>query len=187
METRLGECWQPHLGKVRTINMRSIIIFALALLAFSTRGQGLTLDDIVAIRTMDSLTLKQFSDGKGFDLKEVDIDTWGSVHKYYSRTDNSVSFERTFPTGKDFFKRDTTMRDHRMVYYRFSAKETLKEFRKKIKEKGFKFKRTNTQDSRGNRFTHNIFLTRDDEIDLASDALLGQKTKYTLMYYRRIN
>ena len=54
-------------------------------------------------------------------------------------------------------------------------------------EKGFKFKRTDSKDYGGNKFIHNIYLTKDNEIDLASEELLGQKMKYTLMYYRRIN
>jgi hypothetical protein len=167
--------------------MRLTIILTLAFSMYYAKGQILTLDNIINIRTMDSLTLRVFSFEKGFELREIDIDAWRSVHKYYSTADSSISFERTFPTGAKLYPQDTTTRDNRIVYYHFKEKEVLKEFKGKMKEKGFKFKRTDTKDYGGNIFTHNIYLTKDNEIDLASEKLLGQKIKYTLIYYRRIN
>jgi hypothetical protein len=56
-----------------------------------------------------------------------------------------------------------------------------------MKEKGFKFKRTVSDGYGGDIFTHNIYLARDSEIDLASEKLRGQKINYTLIYYRRMN
>jgi hypothetical protein len=166
--------------------MRLITIFTFVFSTYCANGQTLFLDDIFHIRTLDSLELIVFSHEKGFELKEVEIDIWRSVHKYYS-ADSSIKFERTFPSGRKLFPQDTTTRDNRMVYYHFTNKETLKEFKEKMKKKGFKFKRTVTKDYGGNRFTHNIYLTKENEIDLASDKLIGQKLKYTLMYYRRMN
>jgi hypothetical protein len=128
----------------------------------------------------------KFAHEKGFELKEVEMDIWRSIHKYYS-ADGLIKFERNFPTGRKLFSCDTTTLDTRAVYYHFTNKETLKEFKKKMKEYGFKFKRTDTKDYGGIRFTHNIYLTKENEIDLASEKLIGQKIKYTLIYYRRIN
>jgi hypothetical protein len=132
------------------------------------------------------LELIKFGREKGFELKEVEMDIWRSIHKYYS-ADSSTTFERNFPTGRKLFAQDTTTRDNRMVYYHFTNKETLKEFKEMMKEKGFEFKRTDTKDYGGNRFTHNIYLTKENEIDLATEKLIGQKLKYTLIYYRRMN
>jgi len=168
------------------MNMRLITIFTLVFSAYCVNGQTLSLDDIFHIRTLDSLELSKFGQEKGFDLKEVEMDIWGSIHKYYS-ADSSIKFERNFPSGRKLFAQDTTTRDNRTVYYHFTNKETLKEFKEKMKEKGFKFKRTDTKDYGGNRFTHNIYLTKENEIDLASEKLIGQKLKYTLIYYRRMN
>ena len=167
--------------------MRLTIILTLVFLAYFAKGQTLSLDNIINIRTMDSLTLKTFSYEKGFELREIDMDAWRSVHKYYSTEDSSISFERTFPTGRKLLSQDTATRDNRMVYYHFKDKKVLKEFKGKMKEKGFKFKRTDTKDYGGNMFTHNIYLTNGNEIDLASEKLLGQRIKYTLIYYRRMN
>jgi hypothetical protein len=167
--------------------MRLTIILTLVFSAYYAKGQTLSLDDIINIRTMDSLTLRTFSYEKGFELREINMDAWRSVHKYYSTADNSISFERTFPTGRQLFSQNTTTRDNRMVYYHFKDKEVLIEFKGKMKEKGFKFKRADTKDYGGNMFTHNIYLTKDNEIDLTSENLLGQKIKYTLIYYRRMN
>jgi hypothetical protein len=166
--------------------MRLITIFTLVFSTYCVNGQALSLDDIFHIRTLDSLELIKFGQGKGFELKEVEIDIWRSVHKYYS-ADSSLRFERNFPTGRKLFPQDTTIRDNRTVYYHFTDKEILKEFKEKMKEKGFKFKRTDAKDYGGNRFTHNIYLTKEKEIDLASEKLIGQKLRYTLIYYRRMN
>lgn len=166
--------------------MRLITIFILVLSTYFAKGQTLSLDDIFNLKTMDSTELLTFSHKKGFELREVEMDIWRSMHKYYS-ADSSIWFERNFPTGRKLFPQDTTTRDNRMVYYHFTNKETLKEFKEKMKENGFKFKRTNTKSYGGNIFTHNIYLTKDSEIDLASEKLRGQKIKYTLMYYRRMN
>ncbi len=166
--------------------MRLITILTLVFSAFCANGQTLTLDDIFHIRTLDSLELMKFGHEKGFELKEVEVDTWRSIHKYYS-ADSSTKFERNFPTGRKLFSQDTTARDNTMVYYHFTNKETLKEFKEKMKGSGFKFKRTDTKDYGGNRFTHNIYVTKENEIDLASEKLMGQKLTYTLIYYRRMN
>lgn len=167
--------------------MRLTIILTLVFSAYYTQGQTLSLDDIINISTMDSLTLKTFSYEKGFELREIDLDAWRIVHKFYSTADNSISFERTFPTSRKLFSQDTTTRDNRMVYYHFKDKEVLKEFKGKMKEKGFKFKRTDTKDYGDNMFTHHIYTTKDNVIDLASEKLLGEKIKYTLIYYGRMN
>lgn len=168
------------------VNMRLIKIFTLLFSAYCVNGQTLSLDDIFLIRTLDSLELIKFGQEKGFELKVVEMDNWRSIHKYYS-TDSSTTFERNFPTGRNLFTQDTTTRDNRMVYYHFRDKETLKEFKGKMKANGFKFKRTDTKDYGGNRFTHNIYVTTENEIDLASEKIIGQKLKYTLIYYRRMN
>jgi hypothetical protein len=149
-------------------------------------GQTLSLEDIFHVKTLDSLELITFAKKRGFELKEVEMDNWRSIHKYFS-ADGSITFERNFPTGRKLFAKDTTTQDNRMVYYHFTDKEILKEFKEKMKEKGFKFKRTDTKDYGGNRFTHNIYVTKENEIDLVLEKLKGQKLKYTLIFYRRMN
>ncbi len=169
--------------------MTRLTILALVLMGHLTYGQTLALDDIISLRTMDSVELRTFCYDKGFELREVEIDAWRSIHKYYAMADNSVSLVRNFPTAKKFlfFSRDTTTRDHRMVYYNYADKEVLKGFKREMKEKGFEFKRRDTEYYEGNRYTHNIYLKEDWEIDLASEKRIGEKTEYTLMYYRRLN
>jgi hypothetical protein len=147
----------------------------------------LNLEDIISARTMDSVQLSKFCYEKGFELNKVDKDYWTSVHKYHVVTNSSISLERTFPKARKLLSQDTTSSDNGMVYFRYTDQELLKEFKQKIKEKGFKFKRTDRKDYRGNTFTHNIYLIRDFEIDLASEKLIGQKMKYTLIYYKRMN
>ena len=154
--------------------MRLIIFLIFILSASCIQGQILSLDDIIRIRAMDSIELKIFCSEKGFKLKEIKEDNWIYSYSYYSPIDNSIWFIRTFP-------KDTTA--NRFVYYYFTDNKTRREFRKQMKNLEFKFKRTDIKDYGGNKFTHNIYLTKDNEIDLATEKLIGQKTKYTLLYY----
>ncbi|MCD9014406.1 hypothetical protein [Parachryseolinea silvisoli] len=166
--------------------MRVIAILAFVSLSYCTNAQTFSLDDILNARAMDSTELRTFSHDKGFELREVEIDSWRSVHKYYS-SDSTICFERTFPTGRKLFSENTTTKYAGMVYYHFSDKAAVKEFQREMKEKGFKFKRTESKDYGANFFTHNIFVTKDDEIDLATEKLGKENIKYTLMYYQRRN
>ncbi len=169
--------------------MRLIIIFGLVLFSkICVNGQTLSLEDILRIRTMDSVELISFSRQKGFELKLVDLDPWRSAHKYCS-TDSSIWFERNFPTGRKMFSQSATTspRDNRHVYYHYSNKETLKEFKQEVKEKGFKFKRNDIKDYGGFRSTRDIYLTNDIEIHLVSEKQMGQKLKYILQCYPRMN
>lgn len=165
--------------------MRIMAVLAWILLSYGTHAQILSLDDILHARTMDSTELVTFGRNKGFELKKVEIDGWRSVHRY-SCSDNSISFERTFPTGRKLFPEGPS-RDHRMVYYHFAEKDMAKEFQKGMKEKGFTFKRTDSKDYGGIFFTHNIYENADQEIDLGSQKARGQKITYTLICYPRIN
>jgi hypothetical protein len=158
--------------------MTRLTILTLTLLSHFSYGQTLNLDDIINVRTMDSIELRTFCSERGFKIKEKKEDNWIYSHSYFSQTDNSIWFLRTFP-------KDTT--GNKFVYYYYADNKTQGEFKRQMKDKGFKFKRTDTKDYRGNKFTHNIYLTKDSEIDLASDKLIGQKTKYTLLHYRRVN
>jgi hypothetical protein len=165
--------------------MRLPALLVFIVIAYSTQAQTFSLDDILHARTMDSTQLITFARTKGFELKEVEMDGFRSVHRYYS-SDSLTSFDRTFPTGRKLFP-ESPDRDHRMVYYRFADRETAKAFQKAMKAKGFKFKRTDTKDYGGNTFTHNIYLAEDQEIDLATQKLRGEKMTYTLIYYPRVN
>ncbi len=95
--------------------MRLITIFILLFPTYFATGQTLSLEDIFNVRTMDSIELLTFSHKKGFELREVKMDIWRSIHKYYS-TDSLISFQRNFPTGKKLFPQDTATRDNGMVY-----------------------------------------------------------------------
>lgn len=167
--------------------MRLIAIMIFIFLSHCASGQALSLDDILNIRTMDSTELRTFAYERGFELREVDMDGWRSVHRYCSTSDSLVRFDRIFPTGRNLHPRDTTKRDNRSVYYHFTDKEALKEFKEKMKEQGFKFERTDRTVYERNAFTHNIYLLDDEEIDLAWEKLPGQKMQFTLIHYRRMN
>lgn len=155
-----------------------LTILTLILLNHFSFGQVLDLSDIMKVRTMDSVELRTFCSERGFRVKEKKEDNWIYSHSHFSPNYNSVWFIRTFP-------KDTA--GMRFVYYYFTDNETRNEFKKQIKDSGFKFNRTYSKDYGGNKFTHNIYLTADNEIDLVSERLIGQKVKYTLLYYRRIN
>jgi len=183
---------QPRSNMTKTI--QAVVSIALVLSGYSVHGQTLSLDDIFHVRTLDSAALILFAQEKGFELKEVEIDAWRSVHRYYA-TDRSASFQRTFPTGRKVIlpwndntkSKDTKARDNGMVYYNFKGQSVLEEFRKKLKENRFRFKRTDEKDFGGTKYTHNIHVSKDMEIDLASEEIPAQEVKYTLMYYRRMN
>jgi len=158
--------------------MKIITIIAFLFIVYCTQGQTLSLDEIIQIRTMDSLELKTFCYNKGFKLKEIKEDNWINTYSYISQTSNSIWFLRTFP-------KDTTANS--FVYYYFTENKTLRKFKKQMKNKGFKYEKTKTDNYGGNEYKHKIYLTENNEIDLASQRLIGQKIKHTLLYYRRVN
>lgn len=166
--------------------MKVTAILAFLFLVYDANAQTFSLDEILNIRTMDSTELRTFASGRGFELKEIENDSYRSVHRYYS-SDSTIWFSRTFPTGRELFSENKTTKDHSMVYYHFTDKKSLKEFKAKMKDNGFKFKQTNQNNYGGNLFTHSIYLTQDTEIDLASEKTIGQNIRYTLIYYSRMN
>jgi hypothetical protein len=165
--------------------MRLITIFTLILSVYYANGQTLLLDDIFNIRTMDSTTLRGFCHEKGFELREVEIDVWRSMHKYYSSTDSSIWFSRNFPTGKKLFSNDQTSGDYRRVSYHFVDENFEKQFLEKIKESGFRFKRTYASQIGRIKFTHNEYVNKADEliIDL-SEILKEKKLTFELICYK---
>jgi len=159
--------------------MRRLIIILVSVFSpLALRGQTLSLEDIFKVRDMDSVELQHFCSEREFKLKEKTEDNWIYSHSYYSPSDSSVWFIRTFP--KDHSK-------YKFVYYYFSENKVRSEFKKRMNENGFKFKRTNINEYRGNKFTHNIYLAKETEIDLVVSEPLGQQKKYSLLYYKRIN
>jgi len=167
-----------HLLDKQLNYMRLIITLALAFISFCVTGQTLCLDEIFMIRTMDSVELNKYSLNKGFKLKKKEEDNWIYSYSYYSATDHSIWFIRTFP-------KDTSA--IRCVYYYFGDSKTRKDFKKQMKYMGFKFKRKIENDYGGKVITHNIYLTPSNEIDLGYEKFLGRTEKYFLLFYRRVN
>ncbi len=165
----------------------SIAVLACVLMSFNTHSQRLYLDEIIELREMDTTQLKIFCESKGFKLKKVEADAWRAVITYQSVSDSSISFLKTIPTGKTLFNDTKVNAGPGVIYYYFADKSNIKDFKKEMKEKKFKYHRTNSSEYGGNLFVHNQYRTAEDEIDLASDSLLGRKTTYCLMYYRRPN
>lgn len=185
-EICLPDAYRPR-KTILKYKMRVITTIICLTAACYANGQTLSLDYIFDLRTMDSVKLRAFASQRGFEFKGAETDIWRSVHKYFCRADTSVSFEKTFPTGRTVNPQYPITRDNRTVYYHFRNKDILKELKKQMREKGFKFKTTDTNEYGGNTFRHHIYLTKDQEIDLSSEKLLGQKIKYTLIYHSRIN
>jgi len=157
--------------------MRLVAVLIFTFSAYCVNGQILSLDDIFNIRTMDSTELATFCLHKCFKLI-VNESNLTSSRSYYTPVDMSIWFTIIFPKDSIFDK---------SIYYHFIDSKIADEFKNQIKSKGFKLKRTKTKRDRGNKFTHSIFLIRDNEIHLLSRKLIGEEiTNYTLLCQKRL-
>ena len=175
---------------MRTAARIFIIAITFVLMFFRADAQTLSLDDIIEVRKMDSTQFKLFSDQKGFQLKRTDVDAWRTSYEYQSISDSSIRILKSFPTGKQLNLSGATSKptdNPGMVYYYFADRSFIKDFKKEMKAKKFKYHRSDTTNHGGNIFIHIKYRTNEDEIDLASEQIPGYKISYALMYYRRPN
>lgn len=83
----------------------SITVLACVLMSFNTHSQRLYLDEIIALREMDTTQLKIFCESKGFKLKKVEADAWRAVITYQSVSDSSISFFKNNTNRENIIQR----------------------------------------------------------------------------------
>jgi len=166
-------------GQVRIDAMllvRSMLILLICFIGFSGHGQGINLDEIYKIRSMDSLALREYSLAKGFKLKSIVSSSDKLVHKYYFAEDSSVWFVRSFP-------KDTTRDKH--VYFYYGVLKLNQQFQKEIRKHHFKLDSSEDSDYDGNIIRREIYLKDGMEIILGYESFAGRPRRYVLMYQKQ--
>jgi hypothetical protein len=95
----------------------------------SSFGQKLSIDDLLNVYKLDSISLKTFCRERDFELVRIKEDNWMLSYEYQSATDKKISFHKTFPKDQSG---DVTL------YYYFDENKDYKYFKDSLKTKGFK-------------------------------------------------
>lgn len=163
--------------KMRTpLSVRSIIILLLLLTHYSAFTQTMELDEILKIRSMDSIELRGYSLAKRFKLKGITTTPEKLLHKYYFAQDSSVWFVRSFPN-------DTTLDKH--VYFYHGSSKLDNQFKKQVIKQLYKLDSSEDRSSDGNIMRRDIYLKDGMEIILGYESVAGRPDRYVLMFQKQ--
>lgn len=104
-------------------------IFLLLFLSGNCVAQKLNLNDLIKAYTLDSLSLKNFCNGKQFRLEKISEDHWIHSYTFRSIQNDTISFIRTFPKSKAPYV---------FLYYYFNSDDDYLTFRNEALKAGFK-------------------------------------------------
>jgi hypothetical protein len=138
--------------------------------------QTIDLDEILNIRSMDSIELNEYATKKGFKLKGITEIPDKLLYKYYLEQDSLVWFVRSFP-------KDTTRDKH--VYFYYSAYKLSSQFKKQLIKQKFKLDSRENSDYDGNLTRRDSYLKDGMEVILGSEAVAGKPERYVLMYQKQ--
>jgi hypothetical protein len=160
------------------IKYKKVLIIFLVFFSTSSFGQKLSLDDLLTIYKLDSISLKTFCSERHFELLRQKEDNWIFSFTYQSTLDKNISFIRTYPKDQS---------DKVFLYYYFDEKKEYKNLKDSLKAKGFdNVKSYDMYPDDPNRSDYRErFVTESLEVELSTTN--KSFNRRTLLLYKRIN